>query len=171
MRLLLDGGNFPAIATHDPALIDATQRYAKGRGIALDCAQAMKKLHPAGVFETEVPDTRPFAYRYRMTDAAGHTWECDDPYRFPPQISDFDLYLFGEGTQTRLYKSLGARPLTLDGVEGVHFAVWAPNASRVGLVGDFNHWDGRHHPMQTRGSSGVWELFMPGLHAGDAYKY
>ncbi len=134
-------------------------------------AQVMKKLHPSGVFETEVSDTRPFAYRYRMTDAAGHTWECDDPYRFPPQISDFDLYLFGEGTQTRLYKSLGARPLMLDGVEGVHFAVWAPNATRVGVVGDFNHWDGRHHPMQTRGSSGVWELFIPGVRPGDAYKY
>ena len=86
-------------------------------------------------------------------------------------ISDFDLYLFGEGKHTRIYDKLGAHPMTVDGVAGVHFALWAPNADRISLVGDFNHWDGTRHRMHWLGSSGVWELFVPDAHVGNHYKF
>ena len=86
--------------------------------------------------------------------------ELEDPYRFPPVLSDFDLYLLGEGTHQRLYDKLGAHPMTLDGVDGVAFVVFAPNARRVSVVGDFNYWDARRHPMRVRGN-GYWEMFIP----------
>ncbi|MGD9874158.1 MAG: 1,4-alpha-glucan branching protein GlgB [Kiritimatiellia bacterium] len=131
----------------------------------------MSRVHNDGFFELSVPGAKMFDYRLRMTGFDGHTWELDDPYRFPPQITDFDLYLFGEGTHFRTYKKMGAHPLTVNGVEGVHFAVWAPNARRVSVIGVFNRWDGRHTPMQNRGSSGLWEVFVPALKPGDIYKY
>ena len=131
----------------------------------------MTRVHNDGFFELTLPGAQMFDYRLRMTGFDGHTWELDDPYRFPPQITDFDLYLFGEGTHFRTYKKMGAHPLTINGVEGVHFAVWAPNARRVSVIGVFNRWDGRHTPMQNRGSSGLWEVFVPALKPGDIYKY
>ena len=85
----------------------------------------------------------------------------EDPYRFPPMLSDFDLYLLGEGNHLRLYDKLGAHPMAMEGVDGVAFAVWAPNARRVSVVGDFNFWDGRRHAMRVRGN-GYWEIFVPG---------
>jgi 1,4-alpha-glucan branching enzyme len=96
--------------------------------------------------------------------------EMEDPYRFPPILSDLDLYLLGEGTHLNLYDKLGAHPLVLDGVEGVGFAVFAPAAQRVSVVGDFNFWDGRRHAMRVRGN-GFWEIFVPGARPGDKYKY
>jgi 1,4-alpha-glucan branching enzyme len=96
--------------------------------------------------------------------------QCD-PYSFPPQLSDFDLHLFGEGKHWHIYRFLGANPRCIDGIEGTLFATWAPNAERVSVVGDFNAWNGSCHPMRVRGSSGVWELFVPGLGAGTLYKY
>ncbi|MCX6995833.1 MAG: alpha-amylase family glycosyl hydrolase, partial [Kiritimatiellaeota bacterium] len=131
----------------------------------------MERIHMDGLFELFLPDRLPFSYRLRMTGNDQHVWELDDPYRFPLVITDFDQHLFGEGTHCRSYEKMGARPMTLEGVAGVHFAVWAPNAARVSVVGDFNRWDGRHHPMQHRGSSGLWELFIPELQAGDIYKF
>ena len=92
------------------------------------------------------------------------------PYRFPPILSDFDLYLLGEGNHLHLYDKLGAHPMTFDGVDGVAFVVFAPNAQRVSVVGDFNFWDGRRHVMRVRGN-GFWEIFVPGARAGDKYKY
>lgn len=130
----------------------------------------MKKVHPNGLFEVKIPDAKPFAYRLRVKEG-DQVKEQEDPYRFPPQISDFDLYLFGEGTHFRTYEHMGAHMKTIDGVQGCHFAVWAPNAKRVSVTGEFNRWDGRHHPMQGRGSSGLWELFIPGLNPGDLYKF
>ncbi|MDD3448926.1 MAG: 1,4-alpha-glucan branching protein GlgB [Gammaproteobacteria bacterium] len=94
-----------------------------------------------------------------------------DPYSFPPQLSDYDLHLFGEGHHWHVYRHLGAAPRVVDGVPGVLFATWAPNAERVSVVGDFNAWDGRCHPMRVRGGSGVWELFIPGLGPNACYKY
>lgn len=129
------------------------------------------KTHENGFFEAMVDAGEGFAYRLRITGYDGHVWETEDPYRFPLQISEFDLYLHGEGTHYRTYKKMGAHAMTLDGVEGVHFAVWAPSATRVSVIGWFNRWDGRHHPMQNRGSSGLWELFVPGLKPGDLYKF
>ncbi|HSX85356.1 MAG TPA: alpha-amylase family glycosyl hydrolase, partial [Cellvibrio sp.] len=94
-----------------------------------------------------------------------------DPYCFAPQVSDFDLHLFGEGQNWSIYNKLGAHLHQVDGVSGVLFATWAPNAERVSVVGDFNAWDGRQHPMRVRGGSGIWELFIPGLSGGDLYKF
>src|SRR5207253_9343430 len=88
--------------------------------------------------------------------------ELEDPYRFPPILSDFDLYLLGEGTHIHLYERLGAHPMVLDNVSGVGFVVFAPSAQRVSVVGDFNLWDGRRHAMRVRGN-GFWEIFVPGV--------
>ena len=104
-------------------------------------------------------------------DETGATQRRIDPYSFLPQLSDFDLYLFGEGRHWHVYRMLGAHLHTVDGVTGVRFATWAPNAQRVSVVGDFNRWDGRAHPMRVRGDNGVWELFIPGLHTGTVYKF
>ena len=103
--------------------------------------------------------------------AAGdwHTMQC--PYSFDPQLGEMDLYLLGEGRHLEAWKVLGARLKTIDGVAGCLFAVWAPAVQRVSVIGDFNDWDGRRHPMRCRGTSGIWELFIPGLVAGPAYKY
>lgn len=105
------------------------------------------------------------------SESDGKTLQFVDPYSFPPTISGFDLHLFGEGRHWHAHRMLGAHPETRDGVSGVRFAVWAPAAERVSVVGDFNHWDGRVHPMAVHGSSGVWELFIPGLGNGALYKY
>jgi 1,4-alpha-glucan branching enzyme len=110
------------------------------------------------------------AYRLK---AQGHgtEWELEDPFRFGPIMGEMDEYLLGEGTHKRIWQVLGAHLTTHEGVEGVHFAVWAPNAQRVSVVGDFNIWDGRRHPMRRRGATGVWETFVPGLKDGASYKY
>ena len=126
------------------------------------------EIHPAGLFVGSVP-TQSRNYRLRVRFGE-HTIELEDPYRFPPVLSEFDLYLLGEGTHLRAYDKLGAHPVTLEGVEGVAFAVFAPNARRVSVVGDFNSWDGRRHPMRVRGK-GFWEIFVPGPRAGDKYKF
>lgn len=127
---------------------------------------------PDGVFELTLADiNEPFDYFFRVTESSGTQFDREDPYRFPLVISDFDLYLFGEGSHYRTYKHMGAHLMTIDGYTGTHFAVWAPNATRVSIVGDFCQWDGRCFPMQQRGSSGLWELFIPGLQEGDLYKY
>lgn len=121
-----------------------------------------------GLFVGTLPRKGP--YRLRAT-AAGTTWEFDDPFAFGPVLGEMDEYLLGEGTHKRLWQVLGAHLITHQGVDGVHFAVWAPNATRVSVVGDFNIWDGRRHPMRRRGPTGVWEIFIPGLTEGETYKY
>lgn len=108
-------------------------------------------------------------YHLRAGDGT-RSWDYDDPYRFAPVLGEMDLYLIGEGTHHRLWEALGAHAMTHEGVAGVHFAVWAPNAQGVSVVGGFNGWDGRRAPMRHRGH-GIWEIFLPGLHAGEAYKY
>ncbi len=121
-----------------------------------------------GLFVAELPKTSPYRLR---AEGHGTTWEFDDPFAFGPVLGEMDEYLFSEGTHKRLWKVLGAHLMTHEGVEGVHFAVWAPNADRVSVVGDFNIWDGRRHPMRRRGGTGVWEIFIPGLPEGTTYKY
>ena len=116
------------------------------------------------------PHAKKAAYRLRA-QGSGTEWEFDDPFRFGPVLGEMDEYLLGEGTHKRLWHALGAHCLTHEGVAGVHFAVWAPNAERVSVVGGFNVWDGRRHPMRRRGGTGVWETFVPGLAEGEAYKY
>jgi 1,4-alpha-glucan branching enzyme len=131
----------------------------------------MSQRHPAGLFEAAFPGFEiPFPYRVRWADPAGAVHEAEEPYRFPSTLGDLDLYLLGEGRHERAYEQLGAHPLTLEGVPGVRFAVWAPNANRVSVVGDWNGWDGRVHPMRLHPGNGVWELFLPGLAPGALYK-
>jgi 1,4-alpha-glucan branching enzyme len=130
------------------------------------------QIHPAGFFEAVVPgETQIFPYHLRARNAAGVEWVVEDPYRFPPILTDFDLHLLSEGTHRGAYEKLGAHVREVQGVRGVVFAVWAPNAQRVSVVGDFNLWDGRRHPMRVRGGSGIWELFIPGLGEGEIYKF
>ncbi len=120
----------------------------------------------AGDAQSELP-----RYRVRLRARDGHCWEQEDAYRFPATLGELDLHLFAEGTHQRLWEVLGAHPRRLDGVDGVAFAVWAPHARRVSVVGDFCCWDGRLFPMRRRGGCGVFELFIPGMMPGDAYKF
>jgi len=130
----------------------------------------LQRVHADGFFEALFPGEHAvFPYRLRTENDGRH--EFEDPYRFPPVLSDFDLYLLAEGTHHNTYEKLGAHMREIAGVPGVAFAVWAPNAQRVSVVGNFNHWDGWCHPMRVRGSTGVWELFIPGLRDGEIYKY
>jgi len=110
-------------------------------------------------------------YQVSWYDKQGNVHTQYDPYSFSPQLGDFDLHLFGEGRHWHAYRFLGAHQRTVDGILGYQFAVWAPSATRVSVVSDFNQWDGRVHPMRVRGNSGVWELFIPGLPAGSLYKF
>jgi 1,4-alpha-glucan branching enzyme len=132
----------------------------------------MTRTHPAGIYEaalrdvTTVPD-----YRLLVKYSGTRVEEVDDPYRYGRVITDFDLYLYGEGNHTRITSKLGAHPMTIGSATGVHFAVWAPNASRVSVVGDFNAWDGRVHTMRRLASSGVWEIFIPAAQVGHRYKF
>jgi 1,4-alpha-glucan branching enzyme len=132
----------------------------------------MTRRHPAGIFEAVLPDVHEIPdYRLKISYHGGTTAEVDDPYRYGRVLSDYDLYLFGEGKHTRIYDKLGAHMMTIGTATGVHFAVWAPNAARVSVVADFNTWDGRRHPMRSLGASGVWEIFVPGVQMGERYKY
>jgi 1,4-alpha-glucan branching enzyme len=133
----------------------------------------MEQVHPDGFFESLLPrGTGSFPYRLRICwPGLEKAVVTADPYAFAAVISDFDLYLMGEGTHLRLWEVLGARPMQVDGVEGVAFGVWAPSARRVSVVGDFNLWDGRRHAMRLHPAQGVWEIFIPGVPAGAAYKY
>ncbi|HJV08685.1 MAG TPA: 1,4-alpha-glucan branching protein GlgB, partial [Acidimicrobiales bacterium] len=134
----------------------------------------MVEEHPAGVFVAKglkFPKDEPADYRLEVTYAGGDCWLVDDPYRFWPTLGDVDLYLLGEGRHERLWNRLGAHPVTHQGTQGTAFAVWAPAARSVRVVGDMNSWDGRQHPMRRIGSSGVWELFIPDVGHGSRYKY
>jgi 1,4-alpha-glucan branching enzyme len=132
----------------------------------------LKKLHDAGVFEGAVKDgNRVYAYDLIVKDHQGKQSQARDPYSFLPTLGETDLYLFGQGNERKIYDKLGAHLRVIDGVKGTSFAVWAPNAQRVSVVGDFNNWDGRRHPMRALGASGVWEIFIPGLGEGTLYKF
>jgi 1,4-alpha-glucan branching enzyme len=122
-----------------------------------------------GLFSAKFP-SRLSRYRFRVTLASGECQEFDDPYRFPTLLTPFELHLHGEGTNYESYRTLGAHPATCEGVEGVRFAVWAPTAEVVSLLGDFNQWDRTRHPMRLR-DGGIWEIFMPGVGVGTRYKY
>lgn len=132
----------------------------------------LKRLTKDGLFEGIIEDrSEVFKYRLRTERYNGEIRQFFDPYSFLPTLSDDDVYLFSEGNDHFVHHKMGAQIRTVDGVVGVSFAVWAPNAQRVSVVGDFNHWDGRYHPMRSLGASGIWELFIPGLESGMKYKY
>lgn len=133
---------------------------------------AMYKSHPDGLFETIIPGgSLPFSYQYQVEGKQGETAVLDDPYNFPPILTNYDKHLMVEGTHTQVYRKLGAHLTEINGRSGVYFAVWAPDALRVSVVGEFNRWDGRCHPMRFHPDSGIWELFIPGLSEGALYKY
>ena len=135
-----------------------------------DVAQLVR-AHDAGLYAGPIAGRRDrFRYRLRVTTGAIAT-VVDDPYAFGPILGELDLYLHAEGSYLRSYEKLGAHPAVMDGVSGAGFAVWAPNARRVSVVGDFNAWDGRRHPMRLHPGAGIWEIFLPGVSAGARYKY
>jgi len=132
----------------------------------------LKRIPKSDVFEgTTQNGGRVYAYDLVITDKAGQVHRTRDPYSFLPTLGESDLYLFGKGDERRIYDKLGSQLRTIDGVAGASFAVWAPNAQRISVVGDFNNWDGRFHQMRSLGMSGVWEIFIPAVTEGAHYKY
>lgn len=139
---------------------DASKRYA------------LKRIHDAGFFEAPLEGVKSsFAYLLELTSHEGVTWQERDAYSFGPVLGDLDVYLFNEGTHYEIYRKLGAHLMEIGGVYGTHFAVWAPNAQRVSVVGDFNGWDGRVHSMRKMITAGVWEIFVPDVPEGAHYKF
>ncbi|MFM2295703.1 MAG: 1,4-alpha-glucan branching protein GlgB [Verrucomicrobiota bacterium] len=132
----------------------------------------LTRLGQSDVFEgADTTSKKVFPYELVVTDGQGKVHRRRDPYSFLPTIGEADLFLFGKGDERKIYDKLGAQLRVVDGVAGVSFAVWAPSAQRVSVVGDFNFWDGRTHMMRLLGASGVWEIFVPGLAAGARYKF
>jgi len=135
-------------------------------------AVELEQIHPGGVFEGVAEGAElPLRYQLEVDYGSAGTFTLEDPYRFLPTIGELDVHLIGEGRHHELYERLGAHVREHEGVQGVAFAVWAPAARAVSVVGDFNFWDGRLHAMRTLGSSGVWELFLPEIPVGSRYKY
>jgi len=137
-------------------------------------AGPMQRREGTDIFELalETGDTPPSHYALRWLEKdSGASHHTISPYSFDPQVGELDIHLFAQGKHHHAYDFLGAHAQEIDGISGYQFAVWVPGAKRVSLVGDFNAWDGRRHPMRCRGESGIWELFVPGLCAGDSYKY
>ncbi|HEX2913611.1 MAG TPA: 1,4-alpha-glucan branching protein GlgB [Chloroflexia bacterium] len=164
-RYEVDGKAYQVIRAFLPTARDASVKL-NGQ------TYQMERIHQSGLFEVVIPDPgSSFMYTLIATDYQNHTWEQYDPYAFGSTLTDYDLYLFGEGNHFRSYEKLGAHLTEMNGVKGVVFAVWAPNAQRVSVVGDFNNWDGRSLPMRRHGSAGIWDLFVPGLQEGTVYKY
>jgi 1,4-alpha-glucan branching enzyme len=130
----------------------------------------LERAHEAGFFQGPLPRGERLAYRLRVDWGQGPI-ELDDPYRFPPVLGEIDVWLLAEGTHRRPFERLGAHRREIDGVAGTAFAVWAPSAQRVAVVGDFNHWNGLCHPMRLRRECGVWEIFLPGVGPGARYKF
>ncbi len=130
----------------------------------------LTQRHDAGFFEGKVALKGRMPVRYHARNDGGE-WDVLDPYSFGPVLGPMDDYYIGEGSHLRLFDKLGAHALEFEGVHGTHFAVWAPNAQRVSVVGPFNDWDGRRHPMRVRLSTGIWEVFVPGIGPGEIYKF
>ena len=185
MLVLLAGGRVQA-ATREPPLAENGVRGERPGLSWKSCAPeaehvwiegihgrlAMERIPGSDLFQWRGA-TAQVSERYQLhwEDRQGHLHSRYDPYAFPPLVGDFDLYLYGEGKHRRPYNFLGANRATYEGISGILFAVWAPNAVRVSVVGDFNRWDGRCHPLRSRGNSGIWELFIPGLPGGTLYKF
>ena len=132
----------------------------------------MKLLDDKGLFELLMPQRQEiFDYKLRIENEEGFSVELIDPYSFLPVITEFDRHLFLQGVNYRAFEKMGAHPMTVQGIQGTYFSVWAPNALRVSVVGDFNYWDGSIHCMRMLGESGIWELFIPGIGQGSLYKF
>ncbi len=154
-------------------IVRTYQPQAQSLGLLLDGVSdplPMQKVHSDGIFEAELP-ARKRRYRLRITNADGNSWDIEDAYRFPSMLGDLDLYLMGQGSHRDIFRKLGAHPTTLLGVKGTFFAIWAPNASRISVIGEFNDWDGRRHVMRLHPGNGLWEIFIPGVGQGAQYKF
>src|SRR5439155_6821480 len=173
---------FAVIGPHEEGGAIVVRAFqAAGRAIDLRLVATgtlvpMVKRDPAGLFEVRLPEdtTEPTGapdYRLRITYPGDHVVEVDDPYRYGRVLTDFDLHLLGEGTHYRSFEKLGAHRITVGHTTGIHFAVWAPNADRVSVIGDFNAWDGRVHAMRLLAPNGIWEIFIPDLQDGEKYKF
>jgi 1,4-alpha-glucan branching enzyme len=140
---------------------------------AQNLRRPMRRIHPAGVFEAICPWQEETTGRYQICVAksSGEIHTMHDHYNFPPLLTDLDLHLLGEGQHFDSYHKLGAHPRKIGDVQGINFALWAPNAARVSVVGDFNEWDDRKHALRSREGSGFWELFIPEMKAGAIYKF
>jgi 1,4-alpha-glucan branching enzyme len=160
-----DGKGFTACVLL-PEAIGVTAHMLAGKMVG-----ELTRVHPAGLFHGTVAIRRRQPLRYRAVYADGGDYWLTDPYSFGPVLGPQDDHFLAEGSHRRMFDKLGAHPMTFEGVEGTHFAVWAPNAQRVSVVGDFNRWDGRRGVMRHRQDSGVWELFLPDVGPGSAYKY
>jgi 1,4-alpha-glucan branching enzyme len=155
-------------------VVRAFRPAAEGVTVKPDGQKAVKAslVHPAGVFEAEVHGASlPLKYELEVVYPDGNTFTLRDPYAFLPTLGELDVHLASEGRHEELYCKMGAHVRELDGVTGTSFAVWAPAAASVSVVGDFNSWDGRLHPMRALGSSGIWELFVPDVAPGTRYKF
>ncbi|WP_078518950.1 1,4-alpha-glucan branching enzyme [Streptomyces sp. Tu6071] len=183
-----DRGRLLAGAHHDPHAVLGAHPAADGGGtlvrvlkpharavtvLLADDGRVPLGADGDGFFSGRLPaGTRPGApYRLLVAYGEDEGAALEDPYRFPPALGEMDLHLIGEGRHEELWTALGARVMERDGVAGTRFTVWAPNARGVRVIGDFNYWDGTGHPMRSLGGTGVWELFLPGLGAGELYKY
>ncbi|RYD87109.1 MAG: 1,4-alpha-glucan branching enzyme, partial [Sphingomonadales bacterium] len=133
-------------------------------------AGTLAMIDKAGLFEGGLSLRKPQPLRYRAANAGG-TWTVGDPYSFGPVLGPMDDYFIGEGSHLRLFDKMGAHKLHHEGADGVHFAVWAPNARRVSVVGLFNQWDGRRHSMRLRRDTGIWEIFVPDIGEDEPYKF
>jgi len=132
----------------------------------------LSRIEGTDLFQWSGPtNTLETPYLIHRTNNEGVSWQHYDSYAFPPQLADFDLHLFSEGKHWHAYRVFGAHEHQVDGIEGILFATWAPSAERISVIGNFNHWDGRCHPMRVRGENGIWELFIPGINAGEIYKF
>jgi 1,4-alpha-glucan branching enzyme len=165
-------GDWVWIRTLRPGAIGVEVLRPDNDGFEAAVIGELSKLDEAGLFEGWVtPFELGDAYRLRVHYPLGHVEDIDDPYRFASSIGELDRHLLGEGSHLRPWQVLGSRPWVQEGVAGVRFCVWAPDASRVSVIGAFNEWDGRRHPMRLHPGLGVWELFVPGIGVGSIYKY
>lgn len=179
IQAIVDGGirdPFASLGPHEEDGGVAVRTFlpdaAEIRIIWNDTAVPMHRIHPDGLYEAILPAAAlPIVYQLKATLTNGTTIQYEDPYRFGPMLAELDEYLHGEGNHQHIYEFLGAHLTEAEGISGVVFRVWAPSAHRVSVVGSFNNWDGRRHPMRFHPASGIWEIFIPGLQTGDMYKY
>jgi 1,4-alpha-glucan branching enzyme len=153
------------IRTNQPQAADVALVDMRGNLLA-----PMQRVHEGGIFSALLPPKLRH-YKLRISTPAGAEYDIEDPYRFATSLGEMDLHLLGEGSHERIFATLGAHPVRLGGVDGTRFAVWAPNASRVSVIGDFNDWDGRRHVMRLHRGNGLWEIFLPNVSPGALYKY
>lgn len=171
------GNPFSILGVHGTADGNRVVRSLQPQAASVELLKAngdriadMQRVHDVGIFSAELPP-RLRHYRLRITMPDGHSYVAEDPYRFGSALGEIDLYLLGEGSHQKNYDVLGAHCTEVAGVRGTRFAVWAPNASRVSVVGTFNDWDGRRHPMRLHPANGIWEIFLPAVTGGDKYKF